>query len=354
MIWSLFKKYWFFLFIFLLYQTLLYINKINLNNPITYFNFIIYFITFLFVKETIAQSKFNKTISNLFYVFYGYLSVIMSLGVLTRNLEKYAFIFFLYIDLALKFLLLLIASYLLLYSFKIYQNTDKKRILLSIIISGAIIFSNYYRYLLFPSSIATSLGWTDWTVKNYITIVFSIFMLLIFWYRYYHKYFVVSEYLNSIIFLFTLSNIIEALHFIAFQWNAQIWFKGQLFNFVLNILMLVLWYLRLLYLNSDISAENERYLMNFQFLNGFISKPRKSMLTKIVPFLSLHNLAGVALGIISLLFGLFFIKKITFYLLLNTIVILLTVLLALFFSFSSLKRDWQNQIGILFKSKKSE
>ena len=354
MIWSLLKKYWFFLFIFFFYQSLLYINKINLNNPIAYFNFIIYFITFLLVKETIPSSRFNKSISTLFYVFYGYLSVIMSLGVLTRNLEKYAFVFFLYIDLVLKFLLLLIASYLLLYSFKIYQNTDKKRILLSIIISGAIIFTNYYSYILFPSTLATSSGWTDWAVKNYITIVFSIFMLLIFWYRYYQKYFVVSEYLNSIIFLFTLSNIIEALHFIAFQWNTQIWFKGQLFNFILNILMLVLWYLRLLYLNSDISAENERYLMNFQFLNGFISKPRKSMLTRIVPFLSIHNLAGVVLGIISLLFGLFFIKKITFYLLLNTIVILLTVLLALFFSFSSLKRDWQNQIGILFKSKKTE
>jgi len=354
MIWSLFKKYWFYLFIFLFYQSLLYVNKINLNNPIAYLNFIIYFITFLLVKETIQLNRFNKNISNLFYIFYGYLSIIMSLGVLTRNIENVAFIFFLYIDLVLKFIILLVSSYLLLYSFKIYQNTERKRVLISISISSIIIVVNYYRYIFNPSILTSNSGWTDWAVKNYITIVFSIFMLLVFWYRYYQKYFVVSEYLNSIIFLFTLSNIVEALHFVAFQWNTQIWFKGQLFNFILNILMLILWYLRLLYLKSDISAENERYLMNFQFLNGFISKPRKSLFTRLVPFLSIHNLAGVVLGVIVLLLGLFFIKKITFYLLLNTIVILLTVLFALFFSFSSLKRDWQNQIGILFKDKKSK
>jgi len=354
MIGLLFKKYWFYFFIFIFYQSLLYINEINLNNPIAYLNFIIYFITFLLVKEAIALSKFNKNISNLFYLFYGYISVIMSLGVLTRNLEKHAFILFLYFDLVLKFLLLLITSYLILYSFKIYQNIEKKRVIVSILISGAIIFANYYRYIFYPSTLITNSGWTDWAVKNYITIVFSIFMLLIFWYRYYQKYFVVSEYLNSIIFLFTLSNIIEALHFIAFQWNAQIWFKGQLFNFVLNILMLMLWYLRLLYLKSDISAENERYLMNFQFLNGFIPKPRKSMFSRLIPFISINNLTAIIFGALILLVGLLLIKKITIFLLLNTVVILITVLLALFFSFSSLKRDWQNQIGILFKDKKSK
>ena len=354
MIWVLFKKYWFFLLIYLLFQSLLYINKINLNNPITYFNFILYFITFLLIRDSLFRTKFNKHISNLFYLFYGYLSIVMSLSVLTRNIEKYSIVFYVYFDLVIKFIILLITIYLLLYSFKLHQNKENKRVVWTIIISAFIIFANYYKYIIDPFYLTAGSFWTDWTVKNHITIVFSIFMLLIFWYRYYQKYFVVSEYLNSIIFLFTISNIIEALHFIAFQWNAQIWFKGQLFAFMLNILMLLLWYLRLLYLSSDISAENERYLMNFQFLNGFISKPRKSMLTKFVPFLSIHNLAGVVLGIIILLLGLFFIKKITFYLLLNTIVILIAVLLALFFSFSSLKRDWQNQIGILFKSKKSE
>ena len=354
MIRILFRKYWFFILIYLFYQGLLYINKINLNNPITYFNFLLYFLTFLLIKDSLFRAKFNKNISNLFFLFYGYLSIVMSLSVLTRNIENYSIVFYVYFDLIIKFLILLITIYLLLYSFKFYQNKENKRILWTIIISALIIFVNYFKYIIDPFYLTAGNFWTDWTVKNYITIVFSIFMLLVFWYRYYQKYFVVSEYLNSIIFIFTLSNIIEALHFIAFQWNAQVWFKGQLFNFVLNILMLILWYMRLLYLNSDISAENERYLMNFQFLNGFISKPRKSLFTRLVPFLSIHNLAGVVLGVIVLLLGLFFIKKITFYLLLNTIVILLTVLFALFFSFSSLKRDWQNQIGILFKDKKSK
>jgi hypothetical protein len=354
MIKLLFKKYWFYLFIFLFYQSLLYINKINKNNPISYFNFFVYFLTFLLVLESLRKTRFNKNITKLFYSFYGYLSIIMSLAVLTRNVEHYAFIFFLYIDIILKFLILLISSYLLLYSIKIYQNNESRRVFASIIVSTIIIFINYYNYIFNPSILSSNLGWTEWAVKNYITIVFSIFMLLIFWYRYYQKYFVVSEYLNSIIFIFTLSNMIEALHFIAFQWKAQILLKGQLFNLILNILMLAAWYMRLIYLNSDISIENERYLMNFQFLNGFVPKPRKSLFSKLIPFFSINNLTAVIFGAIILLVGLLLIKKITIFLLLNTVVILITVLLALFFSFSSLKRDWQNQIGILFKSKKSE
>jgi hypothetical protein len=49
---------------------------------------------------------------------------------------------------------------------------------------------------------------------------------------------------------------------------------------------------------------------------------------------------------------LFLIKKITFFLLLNTFFILLIISLALFFSFRSVKRDWQNQIGFFLKHKK--
>ena len=145
MIWVLFKKYWFFLLIYLLFQSLLYINKINLNNPITYFNFILYFITFLLIRDSLFRTKFNKHISNLFYLFYGYLSIVMSLSVLTRNIEKYSIVFYVYFDLIIKFIILLITIYLLLYSFKLHQNKENKRVVWTIIISAFIIFANYYK-----------------------------------------------------------------------------------------------------------------------------------------------------------------------------------------------------------------
>lgn len=194
--------------------------------------------------------------------------------------------------------------------------------------------------------------WGDYAVRNYIAVVLPIFALLIFWYRYYQKYFVVTEYLNTVIFIFTLSNIVETMHFIAFQWNAQVWYYGQIFYIVLNSLMLIVWYARLLYLNSDISTENERYLMNFQYLNGFVSKPKPGLVNRIVPFFSLTSLAAVFVRLTLILLGLYVINKITFYLMLNTVFIVFAVALALFFSFSSIKRDWQNQVGIFFTKNK--
>ncbi|MFZ0389703.1 MAG: hypothetical protein WAN36_04515, partial [Calditrichia bacterium] len=111
-------------------------------------------------------------------------------------------------------------------------------------------------------------------------------------------------------------------------------------------------YMRLQYLKSDISKENERYLMNFQYLNGLISKPRKSMVQKFLPKISFQYFFAILFTIILILCVLFFIKKITFYLLLNTIVILLAVIFAVFYSFSSIKRDWQNQFGFFLKKEK--
>ena len=212
-------------------------------------------------------------------------------------------------------------------------------------------YINYAKFIGQPFLLSSRLGWFDYATKNYITVVLLLFILLVYWFRYYQKYFVVSEYLNSVVFVFTLLNMIEALHHIAFQWSYERWFNGQVFNFIVNILMLICWYARYLYLNNEISIENERYLMNFQYLNGFVAKPRKSLIAKLAPFFSINNITASFVGIIFIFIGLYFIKKITLYLLLNTFIILLTVFLALFFSLSSIRRDWQNQVGILLKDK---
>ena len=345
------RKYWLLLLLFITYHFLLFLNKINLDNPISYFNFIIYFITFLLIQENIAKSRFNKTIVYLFYYFYVYLSIIMSLGVLTRNIEIYSYVFYLYLDIVLKLLILTISIYLVFYSFKFWQKKTNLKILWAIIFATFVLIINYAKFIGQPFLLSSRLGWFDYATKNYITVVLLLFILLVYWFRYYQKYFVVSEYLNSVVFVFTLLNMIEALHHIAFQWSYERWFNGQVFNFIVNILMLICWYARYLYLNNEISIENERYLMNFQYLNGFVAKPRKSLIAKLAPFFSINNITASFVGIIFIFIGLYFIKKITLYLLLNTFIILLTVFLALFFSLSSIRRDWQNQVGILLKDK---
>jgi hypothetical protein len=145
--------------------------------------------------------------------------------------------------------------------------------------------------------------------------------------------------------------MIEPFHFLALQWNVQNWFKGQIFNLFINILIVGLWYVRLDYLNSPIAVDNERYLMNFQYLNGFVTKPKRSLISKLLPVFSLQNILAIFSGMAFILIILYIIKTITFYLLLNTVFIMIIVFFALFFSLSSVKRDWHNQLNLIIKKK---
>ena len=78
------------------------------------------------------------------------------------------------------------------------------------------------------------------------------------------------------------------------------------------------------------------------------------MIVSIIPLVSLRYVIAIIFSAALILLGLFLINKITFYLFVNTVFILLAVILALFFSFSSIKRDWQDQVGTLFKRSKVE
>ncbi len=347
----LIKKYWVIFILFVLYQLVLFYFGLNSKSPIPYLNFIFYFSSFLLIHESLGKTRFNKILVFLFYFFYGFLSIVISLSILTKSIEQLNWLIYLYLEIILSLFIIIISIYLVLYSIRNSQLSDRLILYLSIILGIILTGINYYKQLYNPFILSTSDGWNNWVQRNNIVIVLSILFLIFFWYCYYQKRFVVSEYLNSIIFLFTFTNMIEALNFIAFQWNVQIWFKVQFFIFIINILMIILWYMRLVYLNSDIALENERYLMNFQFLNGFVSKPKKSGLSYILSTLPINSSVIIVLALSIVLVVLFTIKKISFYLLLNTIFILLIVMTAFYFSFVSIKRDWHNQFDILFKKK---
>lgn len=120
------KKYWFFIVLFSVFQLFLYLNQLNLKNPIAYFNFVIYFITFLLIGESLSKTRFNKQVIYIFYLFYGYLSIFLSLTVLTRKNPDIDYYVFLYSDVIVKFFILLISFYLVLFSVKSLQLDNNK------------------------------------------------------------------------------------------------------------------------------------------------------------------------------------------------------------------------------------
>ncbi|OGB69174.1 MAG: hypothetical protein A2Y94_07815 [Caldithrix sp. RBG_13_44_9] len=351
---NIFKKNIIYLIIFLIFIIVLYLDKTFSSNPIPYINTTLYFFTFLIVKDLLKITKFNIEITFLFCVFFCYVSILLPLFTFIPILKSNEYLEYFLIEFFLRIIIMTMILYLFSYSHRLLEKFEIVRILVSCILSIIIVSINNYKYFREPLSLTSKNIWEEWTSQNFVLMVVSILFLLIFWYRYYLKKIIVSEYLNSIIFIFTLINILEPLHIIAERWNLDNWFKGQMVNLILNALMMILWYARLVYLKSEESIENERYLMNFQYLNGFVAKPHKSILSTLFMKSTTHAILLFFVGITIITIFLYITKNFTFFLLWNTFFISIIVLLALFFSINSIKRDWQNQINIFLKDKNNK
>jgi len=351
---KLFKENIIYLLLFIIFIIISFVNKILSSNPIPYINTLLYFITFLLLKDLLRVTKFNIELTFLFFIFFGYVSILIPIFSFFSSLKLNEYLAYFLIEFFLRLIIISTVFYLFIYSLRLIEKFERVRIFISFILSVIIIIIYNFKYLIEPTLLQTKNIWEEWTSQNFVLMVVSILFLLIFWYRYYLKKIIVSEYLNSIIFIFTLINILEPLHIIAERWNLDNWFKGQMVNLILNALMMILWYARLVYLKSEESIENERYLMNFQYLNGFVAKPHKSILSTLFMKSTTHAILLFFVGITIITIFLYITKNFTFFLLWNTFFISIIVLLALFFSINSIKRDWQNQINIFLKDKNNK
>jgi hypothetical protein len=347
---NILKKYWIFIFIFIFFHAYSFVLGLNDESLLPYLNFIIYFLTFILIRETISKTALNKNIVYLFYLLFGYLSIVLPLSILFRPSEFWMWVCYTYTHIALPLFIFIISIYLTLFSYQKWLNNNYK-LLFACLLGCLVIGLNYSEFILDPLALSQEVNWSSFAVSNYSTMAISIIALLIFWIRYYQKYFVVSEYLNLVIFLFTLSNLAEALHFVSLQHEFKIFIDGQAISLILNTTMFIVWYMRLSYLYKEISLQNERFLKNFQFLNGLVSKPKKSFLNNLYISSAIPILFGSITVIILLILALYFINQITFYLFENTVFILIAVIFAIYYSLRSIKRDWHNQIGFLFMKK---
>jgi len=338
------------LYSILLIYSYIFINSYNIALLASLANFILFFWTYLLILKNEKYSNLNKDIIRIFKIFYLYISLIMVIpfAIPILNNEFYPIIYF-YLDIILSIIILTISLYLFLFSLN--QKISNKLIYLLIIIfiSIIIIFINYYQFFLNQSIINTNT--ILYIKKNYIIKLISILLLLLFWTRYYKKYFILSEYLSLIIFLFMLSNILEALHYIAFQYKFEIFLYSQFLGILLNLTMALVWLIRYHYLQSDIGKKNEQYLANFQYLDGLVAKPKAGLMQKIIAKISINYIILLFSVLIISIFFLYLGKLVNLYLFLNTVFILITTFFAVFFGFSSIKRDWQNQFGFLWKNK---
>jgi len=322
----------------------------------SYFNYFMYFIAFILAAENYRKSNLNKDIVLIFKYFYFYISCILvfSLGVRVVDDPSLLLITYLYTDIGISSMVLLVSIYLFIVSLDIKGKSSYKLIAFSVAITLVITFINYYKFILIPESYQIESMRELYVIKKHLFNFISILLLLVFWIRYYNRVFILSEYLSIIVYLFMLSNILDAIYYIAAQHHFQ-FFKYSLYiSLILNTLFIVFWYIRLEYLNSPLGKENEKYLANYQLLHEFVNKPKRSVLQKVFttvsPNLMVLFLFLIVFGIILLYLA----KFVNLYLMLNTIFIIVVTILAIFYSFSSIKRNWTNQIGFMLENKKEK
>lgn len=345
------KKYSVALIIYLGTLYLLYANGMKILLP--YFNLFLYFVTFILILENYKLSVLNKSIIGIFKYYFFYLSILCVIPIATHvvNNPKLSITTYVHSEIGLSIFILFFSLYLFLISLKSHSNKYSQLLVISFSIALILTILNYNKLIIDPFHLYTS---ESINFKRYLIQLISIVLLLIFWIKYYKKHFILSEYLNIIIFLFMLSNILEALHYVFYQHNMAIYVYGQYFSFLLLMLFAIFWYIRLEYLKSDLAKENENYLANFQYLEGLVNKPRSSLWQTFLTSISINYFTLFFVMIILGIFLLYLAKFINLYLMFNTIFIFITAFLAVYFSFSSIKRNWANQFSFMLKNKKEK
>lgn len=347
---NLLKKYSITLIIYVGVLYLIYFYGMKIWLP--YFNLFLYFIIYIIIRENHKISILNKPIVGIFKYFYLYLSVVFIIPIAARIIdnETLLVITYVYPEIGCSALILFLSLYLFLVSIKSHSNKSFQLLIISFSIAIILTILNYSNLIVDPFLYT----FDSINFKRYLIQLISNLLLLIFWIKYYKKHFVLSEYLNIIIFFFTLSNILEALHYVFYQHNIQIYVYSQYYLFLILMLSTIFWYVRLEYLNSDLAKQNEKYLANYQYLEGLVNKPHSSLWHSFLTSISINYFTLFFLVCILGIFLLYLAKFINLYLMFNTIFIFITAFLAVYFSFSSIKRNWTDQIGHLLKNKKEK
>ncbi len=349
-----YRKYAFLIFIFVVFQVSVYLKGITNRIILSHLNFIIYFFTYLIILENYKRTRLNKEIIRTFKYFYFYLSVVISLSVLFTFFNKHLYVsVYRYTQIGLNLFLFYISLLIFLYSFHFNIKNFRSRLFV-FLISLVTIILFYYDFIFAPLQMDRMKNLSDLFLINYLVNFISLFLLMIFWFRYYKGYLVLTEFLNIVIFLFMVSILLDTIYYLFREFKIEVFIHSQYTSLALNILMLVAWYLRYVYLNQDISAENERYLENYDYLKNLVPKPRSGLFEKILRQISQHLSVSI-LVIFSVGFALiYFVNRISSFLLLNTILILFVILLSIFFGILIIKRHWRKQMGFIFARRSKE
>lgn len=233
----------------------------------------------------------------------------------------------------------------------IKPNQDKVKIIFYAFISSLMISSSNYLPIFITKEYLES--YIPLFSKDYNLQILNFALLIIFWHQYTQTKVILSEYLSSILSVYTIIVGLEIFHTFSYQNNLIFHYFSQFFMIVLYILIAALLLLRLIYLLSPESKVNEKYIENYELLRGVVNKPRKSL---IIEFYSNINRITIFIfiGVFFFLGGyLLFFNKFIVFIKLNVLFLIISVIVSITLAIITWHKRWYDAVGIFFKKSKS-
>jgi len=317
------------------------IYYVNLN-----FNFIIACLAWMNYK----QSKVNKPIILIFSFLYTPYLLIVLFYIFTISIFSELIIWinyhvaYLYLN-TFQLFITFYVFFLSLYPYKENRYYLYISILFTLVVSGII-----YSPIFISGEYAENLQ--PVFIRSYYLSLINFSLLVVFWHQYTQTKLIFSEYLSSILSVYTVSIGLGILHAFSYENDLLFVYFAQYFDSILYMIFTILWILRLYYLNKPESLENENYIENYYMLQGFIEKPRKGLL---VTFYSGLNKTALIVGTLVVIFlgtYLFFYNKFEIFIRLNILILIIALIISTILAIVTWHKRWYDAMGFLFKKQK--
>ena len=318
---------------------------------------LIYYINlnFQFILACLAwmnyrQSKVNKPIILIFSILYVPNILIVLFYIFTISIFSELVVWinyhiaYLYLN-AYQFFITMYIFILSLYPYKsnkYYLFTSISiTFIISLIIYLPIFISGEFMYSLRPA-----------IIRSYYLSLINFSFLIVFWHQYTQSKLIFSEYLSSIISVYTAMIGLSILHAFSQANNLIFILFAQYFDSILFLIIMIVWIIRLNYLNKPESLENENYIENYYILHGFIEKPRKGLLVTF--YTGINKTALIIAALVAVFLGvyLFFYDKFEIFIRLNILILILAMIISLVLAIATWHKRWYDAMGFLFKKQK--
>jgi hypothetical protein len=189
-------------------------------------------------------------------------------------------------------------------------------------------------------------------IRSYYLSLINFSLLVVFWHQYTKTKLIFSEYLSSVLSVYTVSIGLTILHAFSYENDLLFVYFGQYFELVLYLIFTILWILRLNYLDKPEAIENENYIENYYILQGFIEKPRKGLLVTFYSELNRTALISGTLVVIFLGIYLFFYDNFEIFIRLNILILIIALIISTILAIATWHKRWYDAMGFLFRKQK--